>query len=199
MLWRRSFCRVGRRPFAADIVLFIVFFEGLWIAIAVAILRYRLYEIDLLINRTLVYASLTASLAVVYLGSVVVLQGLFRTPTGGGPTGGGSQLAVVASTLAIAALFNPLRRRVQAFVDRRFYRRKYDAARTLDDFGATLPEETDLRTLDDELVAVVRETLQPVHVSPWLRPAGAGARDPANHAVELACGGPASSTKTGSG
>jgi hypothetical protein len=154
-------------PFVADIVLFLVTFEGLWIAIAVAILRYRLYDIDVVINRTLVYGTLTASLALVYLGSVVVLQGLFRTLTGQG-----SQLAVVASTLAIAALFNPLRRQVQAFVDRRFYRRKYDAARTLDYFGAWLREETDLHTLDDELVSVVQKTLQPAHVSLWLRPAG---------------------------
>ena len=154
-------------PFVADTILFLVAFEGLWIAIAVAILRYRLYDIDLLINRTLVYATLSVVLALVYLGGVVSLQRVFVVLTGQG-----SQLAIVASTLAIAALFNPLRRRVQGFVDRRFYRRKYDAARTLDDFGARLQEETDLRALDDELVAVVRETLQPARVSLWLRPPG---------------------------
>ena len=153
--------------FAADIILYLVFFEGLWVSIAVAILRYRLYDVDLLINRTLVYGALSVVLALVYLGGVVSLQRVFLVLTGQG-----SQLAIVASTLAIAALFNPLRRRVQGFVDRRFYRRKYDAARTLDDFGARLREETDLRALDDELVSVVRKTLQPAHVSPWLRPAG---------------------------
>ncbi len=152
---------------AVSTVLSLVFFTGPFVAIAVAVLKYRLYNIDLLINRTLVYGSLTAMLVLIYLGSIVMLQVLFRTLTGQE-----SQLAIVASTLAIAALFNPLRRRVQGLVDRRFYRRKYDAARTLDAFGARLREETDLRALDDELVSVVQKTLQPAHVSLWLRPAG---------------------------
>jgi hypothetical protein len=140
---------------------------GLPAAIGVAVLRYRLYDIDVLINRTLVYASLTALLVAVYVGSVVSLQGLFRTLTGQG-----SQLAVVASTLAIAALFGPLRRRVQAFIDRRYYRRKYDAAKSLAAFSAKLRDETNLDRLGDDLVSVVRQTVQPEHVSLWLRPSG---------------------------
>jgi hypothetical protein len=142
-------------------------FAGIPVAAGIAVLKYRLYEIDLIINRTLVYGTLTVMLVLVYLGGVVSLQYVFRALTGQE-----SQLAVVASTLAIAALFNPLRRQVQAFVDRRFYRRKYDAARILANFGARLREETDLESLSDGLVSVVRETMQPAHVSLWLRPSG---------------------------
>jgi hypothetical protein len=134
-------------------------------AIGIAILRYRLYDIDLIINRTLVYGPLTASLVLIYVGGVVGLQALFRALTGQEST-----LAVVASTLAIAALFNPLRSWVQAFVDRRFYRRKYDARRTLRAFSAKLRNETNLEALNRELVEVVRETMQPAHVSLWLQP-----------------------------
>jgi hypothetical protein len=134
-------------------------------AVGIAVLRYRLYEIDTLINRTLVYGSLTAMLVAVYFGAVVLLQRIFVVLTGQRST-----LAVVASTLVIAALFNPLRRRVQAFVDRRFYRRKYDAVKTLEAFSAKLRDETDLDALNAELVGVVRQTMQPAHAALWLRP-----------------------------
>ena len=134
-------------------------------AIGVAILRYRLYEIDLIVNRTLVYGSLSAMLVALYFGGIVVLQRVFVALTGQQST-----LAVVVSTLAIAALFNPLRRRVQGFVDRRFYRRKYDARKTLEVFSAQLRDETDQNALSEDLVGVVRETMQPAHVSIWLRP-----------------------------
>jgi hypothetical protein len=135
------------------------------LAVGIAVLKYRLYDIDLVINRTLVYGSLTAILALIYFGSVVLLRGLLFSVTGQS-----SQLTVVVSTLLIAALFNPLRRRIQSFIDRCFYRRKYDAAKTLAAFSAKLRDETDLEQLTDELLAVLRETIQPTHASVWLRP-----------------------------
>ena len=145
------------------------------VALGFAVLKYRLYDIDVLINRALVYGSLTAMLAVVYVGSVVGLQATLRALTGQEST-----LAVVASTLAIAALFNPLRGWVQAFVDRRFYRRKYDAAKTLAAFNARLREETDQDTLSDDVVGVAIATVQPEHISLWLRP---NAEPEARHAA----------------
>jgi hypothetical protein len=135
------------------------------LSIGMAVLRHHLFDIDVLINRTLVYGALSVSLALVYVGSVVFLQATFRTLTGQS-----TQLTVVVSTLAIAALFTPLRRRIQAFIDRRFYRRKYDARKTLEAFSAKLRDETDLDALSDDLVEVVNETMQPSHISLWLPP-----------------------------
>ena len=140
-------------------------FAAVPIAVGFAVLKYRLYDIDLLINRTLVYGSLTVTLVAFYSGGIVVLQRLFVLLTGQRST-----LAVVASTLLIAALFNPLSRRIQFFIDKRFYRSKYDAAKTLEAFSAKLRDETDVDALSGDLVGVVRETMQPAHVSLWLRP-----------------------------
>jgi hypothetical protein len=142
-------------------------FAGMPVAVGVAILRYRLYDIDLLINRTLVYGLLTATLALVYFGGVTATQALFRTITGQQEF---PQLVVVASTLVIAALFNPLRRRIQSLIDRSFYRSKYDARKTLEGFSTQLRDETDLEALRNDLVGVVSETIRPAHVSLWLRP-----------------------------
>jgi hypothetical protein len=155
----------GLLPEIVSNVLFGVVLIALPTTIGIAVLRYRLYDIDLVINRTLVYGSLTATLIALYFGSIVLLQRLFVILTGQKST-----LAVVASTLVIAALFNPLRRRIQSFIDRRFYRRKYDAAKTLEAFSTKLRDETDLDGLSGDLVGVVRETMQPAHVSLWLRP-----------------------------
>jgi hypothetical protein len=139
------------------------------LSIGAAILRYRLYDIDVIINRALVYGSLTLTLALTYFGSVALLQYVFRSLTGQE-----TQLTIVASTLAIAALFQPLRRRLQNVIDRHFYRRKYDASRTLEAFSDRLRHKTDLEHLSAELLSLVRETMQPAHVSLWLKPDGAG-------------------------
>jgi hypothetical protein len=138
------------------------------LSIGIAVLRSHLFDIDLLINRTLVYGSLTAVLVALYFSGIVLLQRVFVALTSEQST-----LAVVASTLLIAALFNPLRRRIQSFIDRSFYRRKYDAGKTLEAFSAKLRDETDLEALNNDLVGVVRETMQPAHVSVWLRPSTA--------------------------
>jgi hypothetical protein len=136
------------------------------VSIGIAILRYRLYDIDRIINSTLVYGSLSAMLVALYFGGVAITQAIIQAFTGREDL---PQLAIVASTLVIAALFNPLRRYIQSFIDRRFYRNKYDAAKTLEAFSVKLRDETDLGALSNDLVGVVRETMQPSHVSLWLR------------------------------
>ena len=141
---------------------------AIYLAIGIAILRHRLYDIDRLINRTLVYGLLTAILGLVYAGGVFVVGQLLN------PAGGESGLAVAASTLMVAALFRPLRRRVQTAVDRRFNRRRYNAAKTIEGFSSRLREEPDLDTLSTELLAVVDQTMEPTRVSLWLRPSPPG-------------------------
>jgi hypothetical protein len=144
-------------------------FAAIPVAVGIAVLKYRLYDIDRIINRTLVYGSLTVTLAAVYLGSIVVLHTLqYRLSVFLTGQAEQSRLVIVVSTLVIAALFTPLRRRIQSFIDRRFYRSKYDARKTLEAFSAKLRDETDLDALSDDLIGVVRETMQPAHVSLWL-------------------------------
>ena len=152
--------------------IFLLLIPAIPISMGIAILRYRLYDIDIIINRTLVYGALTVLLAAGYVATIMAFQGIgslvFQVPFRA-VFGQKSTLATIAATLAIAALFNPLRRRIQGFVDRRFYRRKYDAAKTLEGFSMKLRDEAELEALSDDLVGVVRETMQPVHVSLWLR------------------------------
>ena len=151
----------------AGFLLNLVVVPAIPISVGIAILRYRLYDIDIIINRTLVYGTLTVTLLALYFGGVAAMQEIFRALTGQEQQ---PQLAVVVSTLSIAALFNPIRRRIQSFIDRRFYRQKYDAKKTLEGFSTQLRERTDLDALGDDLVGIVRETMQPAHVSLWLRP-----------------------------
>ena len=153
-------------------------FAAVPIAVGFGVLKYRLYEIDLLINRTLVYGSLTATLAAVYFAGVAATETVFRALTGQERQ---PQVAIVVSTLVIAALFSPLRRRIQGLIDRRFYRRRYDARKTLESFSTKLRDETDLEALNADLVGVVRETMQPTYVSLWLGPvpkSGGGSDEP---------------------
>ena len=146
------------------------------LTIGIATLRHRLYDIDIIIRRTLIYSMLTAILAAVYFGSVVLVQQIFRAATGQS-----SDLAIVISTLAIAALFSPLRRRVQIVIDRRLYRRKYDAEKTLEAFNQTLRYEVDIDTLMQSLIGVVRETMQPTQVALWVRDPQSGLQSSTNH------------------
>ena len=154
----------GRGGFLNDIT-DVLLWMPLYFGLAIAILRYRLWDVDVIIRKTLLYTAMTALLALVYFGGVVLLQRLFRSLTGVAQ----SPLAVVVSTLVIAALFTPLRRRIQDTIDRRFYRKKYDAQRVLAQFALTARDETDLDALTAELASVVQATLQPERVSVWLR------------------------------
>jgi hypothetical protein len=159
------FANINTGPLSS--IIFYLAVLSIPISAGIAILRYRLYNIDILINRTLVYGALTALLALIYFGLVFILQSLVRALTGQFSQ---IPLVIVGSTLVIAALFQPLRRRIQAIIDRRFYRRKYDAVKTLAAFSTTLRQEVDLDQLREQLLAVVQETMQPSHISLWLRP-----------------------------
>ncbi|MBI4790314.1 MAG: hypothetical protein HY782_25050 [Chloroflexi bacterium] len=163
ILWATPYLFLGAPLVSANVMGLIVL--SFPIAIAVAILRHRLFDIDIVIRKTLTYSTLTATLLVFYLASVVLLQQVTRVLTGQQS----SEIVTIASTLGIAALFNPLRHRVQDAIDRRFYRKKYDAARVLAEFAATARDEVELEKLTARLVEVVQETMQPTSVSVWLR------------------------------
>jgi hypothetical protein len=157
-----SFSYIVRLINSAGFNLFTLIFP---ISFAIAILRYRLWDIDILINRALVYTVLSGTLLTVYLASVILLESILRALTGEGR----NQLVTVLSTLAIAASFAPLRRQVQNTIDRRFYRSRYNAARTVESFGESLREEVDLNTLSERLIMLVDETMQPEFVNLWMR------------------------------
>jgi hypothetical protein len=156
----------GQDGYVKDLTADSLFTLVLPLSLAIGILRYRLWDIDVIIRRTLIYTVLTGLLVLAYFGSVLALEGVFRALTGQGQ----NSLVVVLSTLAIAALFGPVRGRVQAAIDKRFFRKKYDAARTLAGYAASARDETDLERLSARLVSVVDETMQPAQVSLWLRP-----------------------------
>ncbi len=156
-----------------NVNLWALLFMSIPVSMGIAMLRYRLWDIDILINRTLVYVSLTALLTLLYFGLIFALQSLFQ-----GMFHQNNAVAIVVSTLVIAALFQPLRHHIQRFIDRRFYRRKYDAAKTLEAFSATLRNEVDLGQLREQLLNVVQETMQPAHVSLWLRSSGRHTEEP---------------------
>jgi hypothetical protein len=155
----------GTIAFLLAAILFTVGQLCIPLSIGVAILRANLFDIDVIINRALVYGALTGALALVYLGGVVGLGGALRALSGQEA----SQLTIVASTLAVAALFQPLRRRIQDFIDRRFFRRKYDAAKTIAAYGAALREDANVERVSAELLGVVQETMRPAHAALWLR------------------------------
>ena len=163
LIFEESMGRGSAGEFDPVVLAFFFGFNGMAAGIGLAVLKHRLYEIDLVVNRALVYAGLTAVLAGAYLGLVFGFQALLA------PVTAESDLAIAASTLAVAALFRPVKTRLQAFIDRRFYRRKFDAQRTLEDFSNRLRDEVDLGSLSTQLAHVVSETMQPTHVSLWLR------------------------------
>jgi hypothetical protein len=157
------------QSFLNNVNIYALSVTGLAIAVCLAILKYRLYEIDIILSRTLLYSVLTVTLALIYFGSVLVLQQVLRTSTGET-----SPITIVLSTLVIAALFTPLRRRLQNFIDRRFYRAKYDAARTLESFSAAARDEVEIGKLTDRLLSVAGETMQPLSISLWFKPKATG-------------------------
>jgi hypothetical protein len=181
----------SRTPAPLGTVIVALWLMAIPMAIGVALLRYHLFDIDRLINRTLVYGLVTAMLGLVYVGGVVVFSQVLN------PASGDTELAVAASTLVVAALFQPLRRRFQAAVDRRFNRQRYDAARTIEAFSARLREEIDLDTLSAELLLVVDQTVQPTHASLWLRPTTRAPQDESDAAAHRPAAWPTGPSRSG--